>query len=629
MEASERKFREIISAEGNNVYRIPRYQRPYSWTVKHCAKLLSDIMEAKDNRKSTSREGHFIGSIICVKTKKPNEWDLVDGQQRMITISLMLATMYKEFDKYSGKHETRSNHNKDIIKEANNIKSQIKGKLIGNYYGSSKLKLKIEPSTQKNNLETYKCILAECRLLKESDKIELDKRRLMFKAYDYFLRSLLNEKGNSPKEKLEELISLYKEVNNLSLVRMEESDHTGVFRLFETLNHRGLPLAAIDIIKNKFLEKIDVKGSKKSIQASFDKWKDIQNCTEKGKGKENRFLRQFYNAFKHEELVGSSLDGKATKANLISKYFKIIKKKKDPQLLEFLEYLLDKAEIYEKINNPDEKDKLGSELKDLNDIGATPSHTILMYLMSKGDEYIAKDDLIRFVKFLQKYFVRQHITNIPDRRDLDQLQIDVINKCEKKEKITIEDLIDIYRERKKIASLKDFKEGLSDNLYDENASMTKYLLIKLDEIDKTDDNKQDLWENGWSVEHILPQGENIPDEWENMIADGDEGKAEDIQEKWVHCLGNLTMTRYNPKLSNLPFEEKQNLKEKRENGEEINIGFKNDLHLNKLRFEIGSGETSLSEIPKWNEESIKNRTEAMVNEILKLYRFYDEEELTN
>ena len=162
--------------------------------------------------------------------------------------------------------------------------------------------------------------------------------------------------------------------------------------------------------------------------------------------------------------------------------------------------------------------------------------------------------------------------------------------------------------------------------------MGRFVLSKIDEISHSREYKPDLWarnEKGllvWTVEHIFPQGENIPQCWIDMIADGDKNKAEEIHENWVHCLGNLTLSGYNSKLSNASFEDKQNLHEnKKFLGHKINIGYKNGLSLNNLSFSVGGEETSLAKIDKWTETSIEERNGAMVDVLIKIFAFTKEE----
>jgi hypothetical protein len=130
----------------------------------------------------------------------------------------------------------------------------------------------------------------------------------------------------------------------------------------------------------------------------------------------------------------------------------------------------------------------------------------------------------------------------------------------------------------------------------------------------------------WTVEHIFPQGNNIPKHWINMIADGDKTKAQEIQENWVHCLGNLTLSGYNSQLSNASFDTKQDLHQnKKFLGYKINIGYKNGLSLNNIEFEYKGKITNLGKIKEWTEESIESRNNIMVDTLLRLFAFEEKE----
>ena len=110
----------------------------------------------------------------------------------------------------------------------------------------------------------------------------------------------------------------------------------------------------------------------------------------------------------------------------------------------------------------------------------------------------------------------------------------------------------------------------------------------------------------WTVEHIFPQGENIPQEWIQMIAGGDKEKANQIRKDYVHKLGNLTLTGYNSNLSNLSLAKKQD----RKNNEGKYIGFKNGLTLNE----------SIKNAKVWTKENIEYRTKELVAKALKIFK---------
>jgi hypothetical protein len=160
--------------------------------------------------------------------------------------------------------------------------------------------------------------------------------------------------------------------------------------------------------------------------------------------------------------------------------------------------------------------------------------------------------------------------------------------------------------------------------------MARYALTKLDEVNHNREYSPDLWarnEKGlfvWTVEHIFPQGSNIPADWVDMLGNGDKEKAEKIQDDWVHCLGNLTLSGYNSKLSNQSFAKKQGKAVASVFGNKIRIGYENGLALNKIEFSINGKIYSLATTKEWKKEHIKARNNEMVEMLIKLFKFENE-----
>lgn len=112
----------------------------------------------------------------------------------------------------------------------------------------------------------------------------------------------------------------------------------------------------------------------------------------------------------------------------------------------------------------------------------------------------------------------------------------------------------------------------------------------------------------WTIEHIFPEGQNIPESWVNMIADGDKELAKQYLEEYTHKIGNLTITAYNSTLGNKSFEEKRDRKSK--DGQRF-IGYKNGLDINR----------EIATMDKWTVDDIKTRTATLVDELMKVYKF--------
>jgi hypothetical protein len=391
----------------------------------------------------------------------------------------------------------------------------------------------------------------------------------------------------------------------------------------------------MDIIKNKMLANLE-KQHKMNIDDAYEDWQAMLEFLPEYKDQE-RFLRHYYNAFKVYPDKRIERYTRATKSNLITIFEQYIKK----NAKDIFDDLLLKAESYNYLIEPEEyeENRQTKALIDLRRIGAAPSYLLLLYLYSIDVEYFSDktNTLNEVLEFLVKYYVRRNITDIPNTRDLDGINIDVIEHCQNaidsEKKLTSELIIEkLMTGKEKPASINKLKEGIEDNLFYYNAGMARYVLSKLDEISHSREYKPDLWARNdkgllvWTVEHVFPQGNNIPDYWVDMIADGNKEKAEEIHEEWVHCLGNLTLSGYNSKLSNSSFEEKQSLHEnKKFLGYKINIGYKNGLSLNDLKFDCNGALTSLANIETWTQKSIECRNDTMTNILLKLFSFTDDE----
>ena len=109
----------------------------------------------------------------------------------------------------------------------------------------------------------------------------------------------------------------------------------------------------------------------------------------------------------------------------------------------------------------------------------------------------------------------------------------------------------------------------------------------------------------WTIEHIFPQGANIPQSWIDMMAGGDRILAKELQVKYVHTLGNLTLTGYNSTLGNQSFLEKRDRKDRDGNS----VGYKNGLNIN----------TEIAELETWNTQAIQDRTDKLVEECMQVF----------
>ncbi len=617
----------------HNHYHVPKYQREYTWGKADWEQLMQDIDE--------NDPGYFMGSIICVADGEPPSpgdeviYEVVDGQQRLTTLSLLMMTIYRrlvnlreemefadEEDRHDFENTLASLRNKLVKKRKEGDYHQG---MRGGWVEQSKMCfLRVQPSSQNRNLEDYQFLLSETGIIKKRDKPAYLGVRSMCRAYRYFDDCIPTDAQG--------LTSLVSKINQLICVHISVNSQADAFTLFETLNNRGVPLSAIDIIKNKILAEME-KQHQVNIDDSYEKWQEIIAAVPDTTDQE-RFLRHFYHAFRWDKTVRVDGIPRAIKSKIIAIYEKLIKS--HAQVI--FDRICDKAKLYGDFHSrradSDFDSQLQDQLTDLARINAAPAYQVLLYLFSLPTKKFAdKEFLPQAVDLVRRYYVRRNVTDYPGTRDLDQGHMELVELCQQRldggEKLTYEFFRDSLLLRGKFASKEEFENALRNNMYSTNILMTRYLLIKVDETHHTREYAPDLWMRNdkskyvWTVEHVLPQMENISKEWVDMMANGDRKEAEKLHERHVHRLGNLTLSGYNSKLATASFEKKQKLDENRKFlGHKINIGYGNGLALNNLPFQINGGkELSLAKAPQWTADMIEARTNRMVEMLLDMFTF--------
>jgi uncharacterized protein with ParB-like and HNH nuclease domain len=584
----------LFSADHNITYHIPKYQREYIWNKTNWEALFEDIEE--------SDGGHFLGSIICINTQrdshKPAELELVDGQQRMTTISLFYLALYKFLSEnipdpndFDQQLELRGLRNRIIINESKTIR--------------------LYPSYTSQNLEDYKWLFSdnieEFRNLSKPKNIG---NRRMFKAFNYFYNRLIEvDENQNPKYNYSQVSKILNKYNSATLVKIDVANHTDAFILFETLNNRGVPLSAIDLIKNKLLGVLQKENEDIPIDESFDRWNKILiNLTDDYTIQE-RFLRQFYNALNNDVKIKVEKKSKALRSNLIAIYEELINRD--------VNFIFDRLEeasmIYSKhiqYEIEEHSEEMVRALRNLENVNGTDGYMLLLFIVKKFN--IDDNEKIKLIKLLCNYFIRRNVTDNPPTRDLTNYFMEIITKANSLDAYSYDAIKELIIKYGKPSTDELFREKLSGDLYEENVGATRYILSS---IELSENNTREGYKNFysrekklfiWTIEHIFPQGENIPNHWVDMVADGNLELANKIRKDWVHKLGNLTLTGYNSQLSTIPLDKKQDKTDK----DGHYIGFKNGIYLNE----------SVKNKTVWKKEDIQARTTILVDKALNVFK---------
>ena len=592
----------VFDRESQLYYVIPKYQRAYTWSYGEWETLYDDLCE--------NNPGYFIGSIICINqgdSFNPH-LEVIDGQQRLTTTSILFAALYQLFKKY-----------KDLLDDDNDdIIPSIRKSLMST---KSPNGFKLIPQIQDFNLDDYVAIMADAGFKANPVKKPYYPSRKLCRCYKYFLDRIQREIDAETDEsaKIGLLLDRYERVKNAMIVKIEVSTHSDAYVLFESLNNRGTPLTAIDLMKNLIMARAESEGM--TTDDCFNQWQALLGFLSDDYKTQERFFRQNYNAFRTVLNAPFNSDDKkryplgivATKSNLLTIYERLIKK----DLTGFLDETVECGRLYSQIVFPWKESNYTPYTKNLIrlvHIQGAPSYVLLLYLFRKKEELALSDSVLNsIVDLLVTFFAHRNVTDYPNTRDLTNIFMETIvsieNEACKGESVytTVHDKLSPFCEDVM------FERCLRGNIYKDNVEAARFILCSLAEHKMTEETHNNLWERTqsgiykWTIEHIFPEGDNVPSDWVNMIAGGDKELAKQYLQEYTHKLGNLTLTGYNSTLGNLPFETKRDRKDK--NGKYI--GYKNGLSLNQ----------ELAEKESWTIEDIKSRTDQLVAEILELFKF--------
>ena len=372
----------ILSTDMLKIYDIPRYQREYTWNQRDWANLYDDITQ--------NDAGYFLGSFIVVNGTVNSKMDtihyeVIDGQQRLTTLSLLLAALY-----------TRIMEHKDSIDDDMMLDDirPLRNRLI---LKSDKSKTRVIPQVQNHNLEDYRWILKEHIGLDEvMQKPKFLGLRKMSKAFNYFYDRLGEDvEGRDGIECVRCLLDICRLVCSAVVVQITVDSHADAYTLFASLNNRGVPLSAVDLIKNMLLGKV-AGVDDEQLDYYFERWQEVLHNLGDDYKTQERFFRQNYDAFRREvnkPFIGESgsqlpLGSVATRSNLLKIYEK--RMESDDGALKVLDELTENSALYSKIIGLDQESpdsELSHQLLELSRAQGVASYLMLLFLFKKQNQW--------------------------------------------------------------------------------------------------------------------------------------------------------------------------------------------------------------------------------------------------
>jgi uncharacterized protein with ParB-like and HNH nuclease domain/predicted transport protein len=523
--------------------------------MRQCQQLWDDILRVADD---PNAPGHFIGSIVYIHegiyvATSVSELLVIDGQQRLITLSLLLSALAKAIEESDAKSM---------------ISRKIKEYYLFNALEEGDLSYKLIPT--KNDKETYTLLISGNELPQSPSKKLIDN-------YQFFEKKV-NETGM-------DLVKLYEGIGKLLIVDVSlNRDNDNPQLIFESLNSTGLDLSQADLIRNYILMGLEPK---KQEELYKDYWFPMEQSFSHSERSNqfDRFIRDYLtikNAGKIPIIGEVYSDFKNYVRNL---------KEEDIKNIVADIYLYSKHFVKLTFLKEDDEEirKILSDIKDLKVDVAYP------FLLEVYDDYrqqrITREEFLEVLKLVESYVFRRAICGIPPgylNKTFANLSksIDKNNYLESLKASFL--LMDSYR---RFPINEEFKQAFAiKDVY--NLRIRNYLLDKLE----NHEQRELINIDRCTIEHILPQNPDLSQEWQKMLGP----KWKEIQAKYLHTIGNLTLTAYNPNLGDKSFTEKK----------ADEHGFANS----PLRLSCG-----LRNLEKWDEEEINKRGDYLADQAMRIW----------
>lgn len=557
-----------VLLEGPKQFVVPVFQRDYSWGTKHCLQLWKDIVRIGLDEKA---KAHFVGSVVYIAAEeisaKITRWLLIDGQQRLTTLTILFAALRNRLtnDEAQAPQSTRDD-------DALPTRPELEDYYLWNAHGKGERRHKLR--LRRADHETLTA------LLDGKDQIGPVSQRIR-ENFDFFTSQLATADLEVVYRGIKKLVAV-----DVSLTRGLDDPQM----IFESLNSTGMDLTQADLIRNFVLMRQDEELQTRLYQdywqpiemafgtrylTDFDKFvRDFLTLQLKPSKqfKADEIYHQFRSFF--QSLTGdNAVEGVLAKLKRFGSYYVAFSLGKETQ---------------EKLREPFSRLRLLVEV-------ASPV-VLRLYDCYDRAKTLTIDHFVEAVELLESYVFRRSVCDM-QTRSLGQIFASLSYRI--KEDAPLASLkVALHRQGKKrrFPSDPEFREALETrDVYD--MRHCHYLLDRLE-----NDSRERIPTEGFSIEHVMPQNEDLRPEWQAML--GPNWRA--IQESWLHRLGNMTLTAYNSEYSDLAFEKKKPLVDKK--GKQVGFDF-SPLRLNKF----------IREQSVWTEKEMETRGKDLAAKALRIW----------
>lgn len=500
-----------VYAGSSNEIVIPVYQRNYDWKIKHCDQLLSDLAELV----VTGRPKHFFGAIVGVP-KDSWTWVVIDGQQRLTTVSLLMLALAELTE--AGILDSRD--------------EQLAMKIRREYLvvdGLRKTKFRLKPVKDDN--EAYQ------RLFQKDESQYLNASNVT-SNYRHFL-ARLPELGLSADE-------IWDAVCRLEVMHLDLEQHDDPQRIFESLNSTGLALSESDKVRNLVLMGLEPAEQERVYE---DYWNRIEKNVD---FETDTFLRWY--------LISTTAT--VHRQDQVYEVFKRFAADRGQEGAKLLEEVRDYSEYARQIRRADSGDR-HVDFR-LYRLGLLRTEVVFPFLMPVMADYrhglLKTKDLVRVLSILESYLARRMICGVGTQglnkifatlyRDLRRIRPDDVDLAD----VLAYNLLEKTSPASAFPTDEVFAAAFTGrNTFAMRPESRQYIFECLENLNSKDwrDIAGGLKSGSLTVEHIMPQ--TLTAQWRDQL--GPDYEA--VHDTWVHRIGNLTVTGYNSEYSNASFAQKK------------------------------------------------------------------------
>jgi hypothetical protein len=512
MKAEETTFGTLLN--GRVQYRVPLFQRQYNWTSNNRQQLWSDILDLYEERRKARDAQHFMGSVVTAPEQlgpnRPATHTLIDGQQRLTTLLLMLAAP------------------RDHIAETDTEAStRIDGLYLSNQFPQ-------EPHDEFKVLPTQRDRDEFAALMHREPETRTSEG--LRQAYRYFrLRLRLERDGDGQPIDAHHLEGTI--LQGLSVVSITLSSNDNPYRVFESLNATGLELRQIDLIRNLFMMKL---GIEQAEEAYARLWLPMETL-----------LGEYFEAFAHDYYLkdGTFLRADDTYVSARSR----MENFRSGQVFEALEDMTWFADRWARIYRPSREPHKGiaTSLSSLKQFGTDTPYPFILNLFAARDrnDALTSDEFAEIIAALEGFLVRRMFANVPTNQ-LNRMFIRLWDQLPHLNNPILETRAALSEPSRRWPDDSTFQDVfISYPLYTDSRPQQRRLV--LDRLERSYGHKEVVALGELQIEHIIPQ--TLTEDWRSLLGND----ADAIHARWLHTPANLTLTAYNPELSNSSWPDKK------------------------------------------------------------------------